>query len=135
MADAEDGMARTLGFIAVLIAAFVVIYLYVKQVQTVSPAGTQNPRAQIDITGVKNDLLVIANAERRHFASDGKYVSLDDLIANHDISMQSPSRGPYTYSADVSEDSFRVTATYSGPPGAGMPQQLVIDQTMQITSQ
>ncbi len=128
-------MARTLGFIAVLIAACVVIYLYVKQVQTVSPTGSQNPRAAIDITGVKNDLLVIANAERRHFASEGKYVPLDELIANQDISMQSPSRGPYTYSADVSDEGFRITATYSGPPDAGMPQQLVIDQTMEITSQ
>ncbi len=128
-------MARTLGFIAVLIAASVVTYLYVKQVQTSSPAGSSNPRAAIDITGVKNDLLVIANAERRHFASEGKYVSLDELIANQDVSLQSPSRGPYTYSADVNDQGFRITATYSGPPDAGMPQQLVIDQTMEITSQ
>jgi len=44
-------------------------------------------------------------------------------------------RGPYSYSADVSATSFRITATYSGPEMAGTPKSLSIGETMQIETQ
>ena len=125
-------MGKALGFIGVLLAVGVGAYLYTQQAQSVSPGGA-SPRATIDTVGVKNDLMAIANAERRRLASDGKYVSLDELRSNGDISMPSNTRGPYTYSVETSDSGFRLVATYSGPDEKA-PRSISIDQTMQITS-
>ena len=94
--------------------------------------GTDNPRAAIDITGVKNDLLAMAQAERSYQALNGRYAPLDELRSNGSLVID-PARGRqgYTYSSNVSDAHFTVTATYSGP-ATGMP-TLAIDETMQIT--
>jgi hypothetical protein len=112
------------------------MYLYKQQlVATAAPGGTAaNPRMTIDTAGVKNDLVAIGNAERRRFASDGKYVDIGDLISNGDISMQQPSRGPFSYSSNVSDSGFTITATYSGnDPNA--PKTMSINQDMQLSVQ
>ena len=129
-------MGKAVGFIGVLIAVCVGAYLYTQQAKSAGDAAGiagVSPKTAIDVTGVKNDLIAIANAERRRLASDGKYVSLDELRANGDIKMSSARRGPYTYSVETSDSGFRVTATYSGPDERA-PRSLSIDQTMQIAT-
>ena len=98
----------------------------------VATRGTDNPRAAIDITGVQNDLLAMAQAERQFQALNGRYAPLDELRSNGSLVID-PARGRqgYTYSSDVSDTRFTITATYSGP-ATGMP-TLSIDETMQIT--
>ncbi len=129
-------MGRVMGLLGVLIAMAVGAYVYSHQAQAVTPGGAgNNPRAVIDVAGVRNDLIAIAGAERRHFASDGKYVSIDELMANGDISMQRKNRGPYSYDAEIGDSSFRITATYSGDPQANVPSRLSIDDTMQIQTE
>jgi hypothetical protein len=127
-------MSRSFGFIALILTAGIVMYLYMKNTVGVSPGadGKATPQATIDIVGVKNDLNAIAQAERRYWATNSKYVSIDDLRTNGDISMQSNARGSYEYSADYSDNAFRITATYSGEPIAGIPHSLNIDQNMEI---
>jgi hypothetical protein len=129
-------MGRALGFVGLLIVLGVGLYIYKQEVVATSAPGgtTANPRMTIDTAGVKNDLVSIANAERRRFASDGKYVDISDLISNGDISMQQPSRGPFSYTSSVSDTGFTITATYSGPDASG-PKSMSIDQTMQISTQ
>ncbi len=127
-------MSRAIAFLAVLAAVVVGAWYYMKSTQSASPAGTNNPTATVNLAGVKNDLVTLANAERRHFASEGKYVSIDELRSAGDISMPSNNRGPYSYSADVTATGFRVTATCSGAC-AGLPASFSIDETMQISSQ
>jgi hypothetical protein len=125
-------MTRVLGLLGLVIALAIGWYVYTQQAQTASTAaGAGTPRAAIDVTGVKNDLLALASAEKQQFALEGKYVSLDELRAKG-VSMPSDRRGPYTYAAEVSGTSFRVIATYSGPEGAGAPKSLSIGETMQI---
>ena len=133
-------MSRALGFVGLLIVLGIGAYIYMRQTQAVTPGGgeggsTATPRSTIDVAGVKNDLIALANAERRHFAAEGKYVSIDELRSNGDISMPSNGRGPYSYSAETSDTGFRVTATYSGPPNAGVPRALSIDETMQLKTE
>jgi len=129
-------MGRVLGFVGLLVVLGIGMYIYKQQVVSTSAPGgaTANPRATIDVTGVRNDLIAMANAERRRFASDGKYVDISDLISNGDISMQSPKRGPFSYSSSVSDSGFRITASYSGDdPNA--PRSISIDETMQIRTE
>jgi hypothetical protein len=125
-------MGRTLGFLALLIGMGVGIYLYAKQTQTSSAAvGANNPKAAINITGVRTDLMNIAQAERGYFASEGKYASLDELISSHSLTV-SRQRPPYTYEVETSGSGFRVVATRSGDDASGTPAKLSVDQDMQF---
>jgi hypothetical protein len=123
-------MGRATAFLGLLFALAIGAYIFTQRSKTPDEAG--NPRATIDLVGVKNDLVSLANAERRYFAREGKYASLDELRAGGDISMPSNNRGPYMYTADVSDNSFRINATYTGPPDSEAIRSLSIDDSMQI---
>jgi hypothetical protein len=125
-------MSRLFGFLSVVIVLAVGMYLYSKQVQTSSaPAGASTPQGAINITGVKNDLTSIASAERRYFASEGKYASLDDLVSTNYITV-GRQRPPYSYAVELSSGGFRVVATHSGDNAAGTPSQLSVDENMEF---
>ncbi len=127
-------MGRSLGFISLLIVLCAGAWLYTRQAKSVMPEGVGNIRATVDVVGVRNDLLAIANAERSEFALEGKYLPLDELRSKGIISLPVSGRGGYTYSVDVGESDFRVVASYSGAPGTA-PQTISIDQTMEIRTE
>jgi hypothetical protein len=106
-----------------------------RQTQGVMSAGSSNPTATVDLIGVRNDLLAIAQAERSHAAAQGSYVSIETLRSQGELTMTRDNRGPYNYSAEISDSSFRIVATYTGPASSGMPQTLSVDQTMQVSQQ
>jgi hypothetical protein len=128
-------MTRILGLLGLVIALAIGWLLYTRQAQTASSAaGGATPRAAIDVAGVRQDLLAFASAEKQQFALEGKYLSLDELRAKA-TSLPPDRRGPWTYAAEVSGSSFRITATYSGPEPAGAPKKLSIGENMQIDTQ
>ena len=124
-------MGRAFSYLSLLIVLCVGAWLYTRQATSVMPAGSGNVRAVVDTTGVQNDLLAIANAERSQFALEGKYLPLDELRSKGVINLPASGRAGYTYSVDVGSDAFRAVASYSGPPGAA-PQTISIDQTMEL---
>jgi hypothetical protein len=129
-------MGRAFGFLTLIIVVAVGAYIYMRQTQGTMTAGTSNPTATVDLIGVKNDLLAIAQAERSHAAlQGGGYVSIDVLRSQGELTMERNNRGPYHYSTEVSDSSFRVVATYAGAENSGMPQTISIDQTMQVSQQ
>ena len=128
-------MGRAFGFISLIIVIGIGAYIYMRQTQGVMSAGSSNPTATVDLIGVRNDLLAIAQAERSHQASQGSYVSIESLRSQGDLTMTRDNRGPYNYSAEITDSSFRIVATYSGPESSGMPKTLSVDQTMQVSQQ
>lgn len=126
-------MSKSFGFIALILVAGTVMYLYMRNTVAVSPAGTAAPQTTIELAGVKNDLTAIAQGERRYWVTNSKYGSIDDLRSSGEISMSKNSRGPYEYSADYSDNAFRITATYTGAPAPEVPHSMSIDQTMAIS--
>lgn len=124
-------MSRGIGFIsAILVLAFGMWYV-LKSSKTVSaPNGT--PKATVETTGVQQDLLAIANAERRYNALNAKYVSLDELISSGELRMDRTTRGPYSYSVEVDGDSFVAKAHADNPP-QGAPATLTVDHLMQVS--
>ena len=128
-------MGRAFGYLTLIIVVAVGAYIYMRQTQGVMTAGTTNPAATPDLIGVKNDLLAIAQAERAYGATHRKFASFDELRSDGAVRMIRERRGPYTYSAEVSETDFRIVATYSGPANTGMPQMLSIGQNMEISQQ
>src|SRR5216117_4232104 len=105
-------MGRGFGLIAGLIVVAIGGLLYSRQLQTLTPGGAA-PSSAIDVVGVRNDLMAIANSERRYWVINAKYASLDELRENGDIHI--PIRANYTYSTETSDISFKIIATYSGP--------------------
>ncbi|SRR6266567_9035085 len=126
-------MGRAFGFISLILVLAVGAYIYMRQTQSVMTAGTSSPTATVDLIGVKNDLMAIAQAERSHNATHGNYVSIAELRSQGELLMSRDNRGPYNYSADVGDAGFHVVATYAGPDGSGMPKTISIDQSMEIS--
>ena len=124
-------MGRALGFIVLVIVVAVGGYLYMKQAESVTTVGS-NPQTTVDVTAVRNDLMAIAKAERNNFASNGKYVSLNELQSGGDITIRS--RANYSYSAETTESSFKIIAVYSGPD-AKAPKRITVDETMAMTTE
>src|SRR5215471_12379111 len=98
-------MGRVFGLLGVLIALGIGGYIYMQQTKGVT-MGTNNPRAAADITGVKMDLINMAQAERAYFARENHYASLEDLHAAGDLAVLKDHRDNYKYSATFSENSF-----------------------------
>ena len=121
-------MGRTLGFLLLIIVVACGAYVYTKQAQSVTSIGS-TPQTTVDVTAVRNDLLAIARAQQNYFASNGKYVSLDELRRSGDITI--PSRANYGYSVETTDTAFKVAATYSGSD-AKAPRHITIDQTMAL---
>jgi hypothetical protein len=122
-------MGRVLGFLGTVITMAIAMYIYSLQVKTLTPGtGSGNPQDFATITGVKSDLIGIANAERGYLASEGKYGTLDELISGNYITIKGE-RPPYIYDVEINSGSFRATATRTTK---GAPAQLWITETMQV---
>jgi hypothetical protein len=122
-------------FAMVLVAAailFGVYEVYLKRMPT-TDQGTA-PTQAISLTGVRADLLQIAQAERRNIALNSNCAALDELISSGDLSMSRPGRDGYTYEIKCAEADFQVIAEH--PPaaeGRGIRYpKLAIDSTMQV---
>jgi len=125
-------MGRLFGFLSVVIVLGVGMYIYSRQAQSSSAAaGANSPKAAINITGVRADLISIATAERQYYASEAKYASLDELVSNHYVTV-ARQRPPYSYEVQTSSSGFRVVATRSGDDNSGTPAQLSIDENMDV---
>ena len=123
---------RVVGVVALLGVMAAGLFVYRSAITGSSdvPQGTGNVRAAADLTGVRTDLLAIAQAERAHMALNGRYASLEDLRASGELSIDPRVGRPgYTYAAETGDQTFVITAKYSGP--ANMP-TLTIDERMQI---
>ena len=119
-------MGRAFGFLMLIVVVGVGGYIYTKQAQSITSVGS-NPKTTVDVTAVRNDLIALATAERQHFASNGKYVPLDELRTAESVTL--PTRPNFSYSAETGDTTFKITATYSGPDPKA-PKHLTVDETM-----
>ena|SRR2546423_11963631 len=124
-------MGRLFGFLGTVIVLGLGLYIYSQQVKNVTAVGGQSsPTGTINITGVRSDLLSLANAERNYFAQQAKYASLDELVSEKYVTIER-SRPPYSYDISTTSSGFQVTATRSTP---GSPAKMWIDENMQVQS-
>jgi Tfp pilus assembly protein PilE len=122
--------------VALLVACAVVfgVYHYYFQKMPVTDQGTA-PTQAISLTGVRSDLLQIAQAERSYIAENGKCATLDELISTHALAMTRTERDGYAYAIECSGDST-FTATGRHAPAAADSSirypTLAINQTMEV---
>ena len=120
---------RVFGFLGTVITLAIGMYIYSLQIKAVDPsAGASNQAEVTTITGVKNDLISIADAERGYLASQGKYASLEELISGNYVTIKGE-RPPYIYDVEISPSTFRATATRTTK---GAPAQLWITDDMHV---
>jgi hypothetical protein len=90
------------------------------------------PQQQVDVVGIRSELLTIGQAERQYLVAHGTYATLDELQQDRLLTGGANRRG-YEFSAQVDGgQSFTVTAVPSDPDKQRWP-TLAIDQTMQVT--
>lgn len=109
-----------------------VYYFYLKKLPT-TDEGTAATQA-VSLTGVRMDLLQIANAERGNIALNGKCASLEELISSGALTMDKKERDGYTYDVSCGAGDFQVIADHpAAPEGSGIRYpKLMIDGTMQV---
>jgi len=125
-------MRALAGLLVSVALLFGVYQLYLKRMP-VSDAGTA-PTQAISLTGVRSDLLQIAQAERMYIATNGNCVTLDELISSNSLTMKRTERDGYTYAVSCSAGNFTAAARHAPAP-ADSPiryPNLAIDQDMQV---
>ncbi|HKV62771.1 MAG TPA: hypothetical protein VJO16_12705 [Candidatus Acidoferrum sp.] len=99
-----------LGLLVGVALLFLVYHFYMKSMPA-TDSGTA-PTQAISLTGVRTDLLQIADAEHGYIATNGHCASLDELISSNSISMTRTERDGYTYSIECSGGDFTATARH-----------------------
>ena len=124
---------RVLAGLLVAAALLFGVYQYYLKSLPVSDQGTAATQA-ISLTGVRSDLLQIAQAERAYIALNGNCVTLEELISSNSLTMKRTERDGYSYSISCSAQDFTVGARHAPAP-TGSPiryPNLAIDQNMQV---
>jgi hypothetical protein len=130
---------KSAGLISILLTAVISVGAYLYFLKQAAPAPGMVATQAISLTGVQNDLVAIAQAERMYYVQNGSYVDLATLASTGTMNITRTSRDGYTYSVEPSGSSFTATARYTAPPvempkGVEPPRfpTITIDQTMEI---
>ena len=109
-------------------------YLYRPSLEP-NPGEKVSPIQQVDVTGVKSDLLSIAQAERLYLTGHSAYGTLEELQQDGLLNFSGRQRRGYNYAAEIDGAShFKIIAAPAEPAKAQWP-TLSIDDTMTITQQ
>ena len=123
-------MRSLLGLVITLLIVFGAYKLFFAQLQS---TGSAAPARAIDVAGVKNDLVAIAQAERVYQAEHSAYGTLDQLTSSGAMNMSKTGRNGFTYDAEASAASFRVVAHCPAAANPGCS-NYAIDETMNVTT-
>jgi hypothetical protein len=132
-APQHNALMRVLAAMLAFVGVAFGIYQYSLKKLPASDPGTA-PTQAISLTGVRGDLLQIAQAERSFTALNDHCASLDELISSNSLAMQRPERDGYSYTIQCSGGDFTAIARHAPAP-EGSPIRyptLAIDQTMQV---
>jgi hypothetical protein len=124
-------MRSMAGLLGLIVAGAIALLVYKFYFTQSAPAALTNPIQTIDIIGVKNDLIAIAQAERTYEAQYTKYGSLDDLVTSGAMSLRKSGRDGYTYNVETSAGGFRVVANCPQATSPGCT-NYAVDQAMEV---
>src|ERR1700722_8538882 len=92
-------MRSLVGLVMTLLIVFGTYKLFFAQLQS---TGSAAPARAIDVVGVKNDLVALAQAERMYQAEHNSSATLEELNANRAMTLTKTGRNGYTYEAEPS---------------------------------
>jgi hypothetical protein len=121
-------MATLVGLLIALGGGYFVYHTYF----TRASFDRTPPQEQIDIVGIRSQLLVIGQAEKQYVVAHGAYGTLEQLQQDGPASIGAPQRG-YTFSVSPNgSQSFTAAATPEDASKAGWP-RLALDESMQVS--
>ena len=121
------GAATLVGLLIVVGAGYVVY----QNAATQGSVGHAPPQEQIDLIGVRADLLAIGAAEAMYLVEHGSYATLEELVASDMLTGGTERRG-YTFAVAVNGSrGYAVTARPSQADRMGWP-TLEMDETRRI---
>jgi hypothetical protein len=125
-------MRAALGLIGLLIVLGIGYAIYTSQIQHVSDGKPL--KQQLDLVGVRSDLLSLAQAEKLYLAANCAYATLGQLQRSKMMSsFPTGNRAAYEYFVEVDgANHFQITARPTDPSREDLP-ILSIDETMQIS--
>jgi hypothetical protein len=129
----HNSFMRALAMLLVAAGFLFGVYEYYLKKMPTTDQGTA-PTQAISLTGVRGDLLQIAQAERNSIALNGHCAPLDELLSSNSLTMSRAERDGYSYSVECSDRDYTVTAHHSPAP-VGSPIRypiLAIDQNMEV---
>ena len=95
-------------------------------------SSSQPPAEQIDVVGIRAELMQIARAEQRYLIMHSKYGTLEELQAEQ-LLVDAPDRRGYTFAVSINgTEGFTVTAAPADPAKTSWP-TLSVDQTLQVS--
>lgn len=107
-------------------------YFVYQQYMTRESLARTPPQEQIDVVGIRAELLAIGQAERQYLVSHGTYGTLDQL-REEDLLTGGADRRGYTFSiAAEGNRGFTVTGSPVDADKASWP-TFTIDETMQVS--
>jgi hypothetical protein len=130
----ENEIMRSLAYLLVALGVGYFLYQYSLKKLPTSDAGTAATQA-ISLTGVRSDLLQIAQAERTNIALNSSCSSVDDMISSGSLRMVQAGRAGYTYEVKcMGGAEFQVVARHAPAPAGSSIRYptLAIDSTMQL---
>lgn len=117
--------------LGLLVVACIALFAYKFYFSKALPTLGGTPRQVVDLVGVKNDLIAIAQAERAYQAEHRGYASLVELTSSGALTMRKSGRDGYTYDVDASATSFRATAHCPAATAPGCTSYF-IDPSMEV---
>jgi len=130
----KNEVMRPLAYLVVALGAVYFLYQYSLKRMPVSDSGTA-PTQAIALTGVRADLLQIAQAERANIAQNGQCASMPEMLSSGAMSMNKPGRDGYTYEINCSGAAdFQVVARHAPAPAGSSIRYptLAIDSLMEV---
>jgi hypothetical protein len=124
------GIGSIISLVIVLAIGLVIYKSYFAQLQA-SGAEAGAPTHTVNVVGVKNDLLAIAQAERDYQAQRGSFASMSELLSSGAMALSKPGRDGYTYEVETSANSFHVIAHCAAATSPGCT-NYAVDETMQV---
>src|SRR5579862_8529220 len=123
------GIGSIVALLVVVAIGLGIYKFYFSQMEATT--GAAAPAQTIDVTGVQNDLIAIAQAERLYLAQHSAYASLDELASSGIMSIPKTGRDGYSYEVQLNGDNYRVVAHC---PSASKPScsDYSVDDTMQV---
>src|SRR5512138_2117922 len=107
-------MRSILGLLGLVIAGAIVYFMYSSQYG--GEKGSAPPKQQIDVTGVRMDLMGLQQAEKRYAALHGAYATLEELQREEPSLFKGTENRGYAYQISIEDaQSFRITATPVDP--------------------
>jgi hypothetical protein len=128
----DEHMRGLLGLLVVAAVLFVVYKFHVEHLPVVEK-GTVVTQ-DIDLSGVRTDLLQIAEAERAYIAVNGECVDIHELETSNQLAVIKTGRGGYEYSVACTGKDYSAIAEHAGAsldPHVRYP-KLAVNQDMEV---